>query len=154
MSILYRPCPSQVQTTPSTSLKATWRVRSGSIDEPTCKAWLQSRVSPDKPVHLEVAVSEDDATFHLTTTNGETLDLQPLFANLNIQINQIFITREQSGFIHAEVAATRKGELLSLLRASSVHHSTSDSSRHIRYAVTQLWSLLQVPGGRYELESE
>ncbi|MFO0856511.1 MAG: hypothetical protein U0640_04035 [Phycisphaerales bacterium] len=154
MSILHRPCPSQVQTTPSTSLKATWRVRSGSIDEPTCKAWLQSQVSPDKPVLLQVAVTEDDATFHLTTTNGEALDLQPLFATLNIHINQIFITRENSGFIHAEVAATRNGEHLSLLRASTVHNSTSDSSRHIRYAVTQLWSLLQVPGGRYELVSE
>lgn len=157
MSTLHRSRPTQIETQ-SCSLKATWRVRAGSIDEPMCKAWLAKRVSPDKSVRLEASVTEDDAMFQIVSATGDTLNLLPIVTAANIEIHRVLVSQDDSGFVHAEVTGKRNGTNIVLLRASRLANATSGTMTNsipcMQYAVTQLWSVLQVPGGRYELARE
>lgn len=161
MSTLHRSCPSRIDVQPishASSLKITWRVRAGSIQEPTCETWLRNRVSPDASVMLATSVSEEEASFRFVTPAGETLDLSPILAAASLEILSVFTSQDDAGFTHAEVTGRHNGANIVLLRASRLTNAASkpDTRRSIAtpYAVMQLWTLLQVPGGRYELVGE
>ncbi len=153
MSTLHRPSPSRVETA-TLSLNVSWRVRAGSIGEPACSAWLHGvskKISADAALILDIFVADGDAQFRLLTPAGGCFDLNQLLATLGVEIRDVSVSSDNDGFVHAEVTGMHNGSPINLLRASRVCNSTSGVACRADYAVTQLWSLFQVPGGRYEL---